>query len=65
MSNIYMRQQDVIRSLFDYLEGKKTIGQCIDDCPKIDMEYIIAQLQSIRTGENANVIDGIIKEVDR
>lgn len=65
MSNIYMRQQDIIRSLFDYLEDKKSIGQCIDDCAKVDMEPIIAQLQSIRTDENANVIDGIIKEVNR
>lgn len=65
MSNIYMRQQDVIRSLFDYLEDKKTIGQCIDDCPKIDMDLIIAQLKDIRTGENANIIDGIIREVGK
>ena len=65
MSNIYMRQQDVIRSLFDYLEEKKTIGQCIDDCPKTDMKLIIEQLKSIRTGENASVIDSIIQELGK
>ena len=64
MSSIYMRQQDVIRSLFDYVEEKKTIGQCIDDCPKIDMKLIVSQLKSIRTGENANTIDSIIKELE-
>ena len=65
MSNLYMKQQDVIRSLFDYLEDKKTIGQCIDDTPKLDMDLIVTQLQEIRTGENASIVDQIIKEVSK
>lgn len=28
-------RSEAIKSLFDYDKGKKTIGQCIDDVPKI------------------------------
>lgn len=45
MNNMYFKKTDVIRSLFDYLEGKKTIGQCIDDVPAIDMDDVIKLLE--------------------
>ena len=34
----YFKKSDLVRSLFDYMDGKKTIGQCIDDCPTIDLK---------------------------
>lgn len=33
----YFKKSDLVRSLFDYMDGKKSIGQCIDDCPVIDL----------------------------
>ena len=34
----YFKKSDLVRSLFDYMDGKKTIGQCIDDCPTVDLQ---------------------------
>lgn len=45
MNNLYLKKTDVIRSLFDYLEDKKTIGQCIDDVPAIDMDEVIKLME--------------------
>ena len=41
MSSLYVKRSDIIRSLFDYLEGKKTIGQCIDDTQSFDIDEIL------------------------
>ena len=30
-----LQEQDVIKSLFDYVDGKKTIGQCVEDTKAI------------------------------
>lgn len=51
MSNIYFKKTDVIRSLFDYLEGHRTMGECIDAVKCIDIENIIALLEVGKTDE--------------
>ena len=33
----YVNTRELIRSLFDYADGKKSIGQCIDDTPTADV----------------------------
>lgn len=65
MSNIYLKKQDVLRALFNYLESGKSLGDCIDEVTGIDMEYIVAELKELRTGENYARIDAIIREFER
>lgn len=33
----YVNTRELIYSLFDYAEGKKSVGQCIDDTPTADV----------------------------
>lgn len=33
----YVNTRELIFSLFDFVEGKKSIGQCIDDTPTADV----------------------------
>ena len=33
----YVNTSELIRSLFDYVEGKKSVGQCIDDTPPAEV----------------------------
>lgn len=35
--NRYISTRELIRSLFDYADGKKSVGQCIDDTPPADV----------------------------
>ena len=35
--NRYISTRELIRSLFDYADGKKSVGQCIDDTPTADV----------------------------
>jgi len=37
----YINADRAIESLFDYCNGKKTIGQCIDDTPTEDVKPIV------------------------
>ncbi len=32
----YIKKSDVIKSLMQFAEGKKTIGQCIDECETVE-----------------------------
>lgn len=54
----YFKKSDLVRSLFDYMDGKKTIGQCIDDCPTVDLKQY-----EWRGGENMNGTFSISKEI--
>ena len=45
MSNLYFKKQDVLRSLYDYLEDKKTIGECIDAVPAIDLDDVVRLIE--------------------
>lgn len=54
----YFKKSDLVRSLFDYMDGKKTIGQCIDDCPTVDL-----QNYECRLGENMNGTFSISREI--
>ncbi len=45
MSNLYFKKTDVIRSLFDYLEGRRTIGECIDAVKCIDIDDVVKLLE--------------------
>lgn len=45
MSNLYFKKTDVIRSLFDYLEGHRTMGECIDAVKCVDIDNIISLLE--------------------
>lgn len=45
MSNLYFKKTDVIRSLFDYLEGRRTMGECIDAVKCVDIDNIISLLE--------------------
>lgn len=40
---------DIIKSLYDYISGKKTLGQCIDDAPII--------IEADKEGENGTEIN--------
>lgn len=51
MSNLYFKKTDVIRSLFDYLEGRRTMGEYIDAVKCIDIENVIALLEAGKTDE--------------
>lgn len=33
----YVDTRELIRSLFDYADGKKSVGQCIDDTPTAEV----------------------------
>jgi hypothetical protein len=33
----YVNTRELIRSLFDFADGKKSVGQCIDDTPTADV----------------------------
>ena len=39
-----IRKQDITRSLFDYMDGEATIGECIDNCETFDVTYLISDL---------------------
>ena len=43
-----IRRAEVVKSLFDYVDGNKTIGQCIDDCQTLDGDELIAEIDSIK-----------------
>lgn len=60
MSNLYFKKTDVIRSLFDYLEGHRTMGECIDAVKCVDIDNIISLLEE---GKIAEAIK-ILKESD-
>lgn len=56
MNNMYCKKSDVIRSLFDYLEGKKTIGQCIDDVPAIDIDDVVKLLEEEKVEQAIEIL---------
>ena len=51
MSNLYFKKTDVIRSLFDYLEGHRTMGECIDAVKCVDIDNIISLLEEGKIAE--------------
>ena len=51
MSNLYFKKTNVIRSLFDYLEGHRTMGECIDAVKCVDIDNIISLLEEGETDE--------------
>lgn len=47
----YVEVKELFRSLFDYADGKKSIGQCIDDTPTADVverEKVEAAFEKIK-----------------
>lgn len=47
----YVNTRELIRSLFDYADGKKSVGQCIDDTPTaevIEREKLEAAFEKIK-----------------
>lgn len=72
----YIDADRAIESLFDYCNGKKTIGQCIDDTPTEEVKpiiYYIEKLEKIKTeikklryGSDTykNAIDDVVEIID-
>ena len=49
---------DLVKSLFDYENGKKTLGQCIDDTPTAQ-QWIPCSERLPKTHETGNSFSGI------
>ena len=58
MNNLYFKKTDVIRSLFDYLEGKLSIGACIDNVKCIDLDEAIGLIESGKNEEAIKLLKG-------
>lgn len=58
MSNLYFKKTDVIRSLFDYLEGHRTMGECIDNVKCIDIDEVIDLIQAGKISEAVTLLKG-------
>ena len=58
MNNLYFKKTDVIRSLFDYLEDKYSIGECIDNVKCIDIDEVISLIEAGRTEEAIDLLKG-------
>ena len=49
---LYVKKVDVIRSLFDYLEKEKTIGECLDAVPVIDLAAMRAEIAGLNDADH-------------
>ena len=63
-----VKKVDVIRSLFDYLEKGKTIGECLDAVPVIDLAAMRAELMQLSiSGDPAELVnlDSVLEIVNK
>lgn len=57
----YVKKTDVIKSLFQYTTGEKTMGQCIDECPSFQLEDGKIESEEANNDFGEELADEIIK----